>query len=513
VQKSFTLYDLWRGRSALVDREKLVLLLVLACPGTWPQQIHDHPAPSKLGRVSFPISCVPRDQAAFNRGVALLHSFAYSSANLAFRQVAADDPGCAMAHWGVAMSCFHQLWEPSLVPACLPASTREIEAAQKLGSSSARERGYIQALSIVYRDAGSVPFSTRDQQYEQAMARLARDYPDDIEAQVFYALALLSNASLADKTHARQKQALAILEPLDKTYPDHPGITHYIIHACDSAELAPRGLSAARKYAQVAPDAPHALHMPSHIFTRLGLWQDSIASNLAASKAARDQGDTGEELHAMDYLAYAYLQLGRFDDARQVLDQLNSMTNLGVGDFKIGYGATAIPVRYAVEQGHWDDAAKIQAIPGSPSHVAAVAVWARGLGRTRGRHAVDASSEIEGLQKYEDELQRSGNEYWAAQVHILQQEVAAWALQANAKPQEAEALMRKAADEEDATEKSPATPGPVVPAREQLGELLLEQHRPSEAAVAFRASLVNAPNRRGAVEGLSQAMQTVSKSG
>jgi tetratricopeptide (TPR) repeat protein len=489
--------------------EKFALLLVLACPCISAQQMHDHPAPLQLGRVSFPISCAPQVQASFGRGVALLHSFAYADAGATFRKVAADDPGCAMAYWGIAMSCFHQLWEPPLVPACQAAATQAIETAQKLGSSSARERGYIQALSLVFRDSGTVPFSTRDQEYERAMAALARDNRNDVEAQVFYALALLSIASPTDKTHARQKQALAILEPLDKTYPDHPGITHYIIHACDSTELAPRGLPAARKYAQVAPDAPHALHMPSHIFTRLGLWQDSIASNRAASNAARDQGDTGEELHAMDYLIYAYLQLGRYDDARQVLGQLNSMTNLGVGDFKSGYAATAIPVRYAVEQSHWEEAAKIQPIPGSPPYVAAIAVWAHGVGRTRGQRSADVSTEIADLQKYEDELHRAGNQYWAAQVHLLQLEVAAWASQASVRPQEAESLMRKAADEEDAMEKSPATPGPVIPAREQLGDLLLRQHHPSEAEIAFQAALVSAPGRRGAIQGSAQASKMV----
>ena len=451
-----------------------------------------------------------QDQDDFARGVALLHSFAYAAAGTTFRRVAAADPQCAIAHWGVAMACFHQLWEPQLVPTCLPAATQAIETAQKLGSSSARERGYIHALSLVFKDAGTVPFSTRDQQYEHAMAALAHDNPDDIEAQVFYALALLSNASLADKTHARQKQALAILEPLDRAYPDHPGITHYIIHACDSGELAPRGLAAARKYAVIAPDAPHALHMPSHIFTRLGLWQDSIASNLAASKAAHEQGDTGEELHAMDYLVYAYIQLGRFNDARQVLDQLNSMPNLGTGDFKIGYSTTAMPVRYAVEQGHWEEAANIQPIPGSPPHVAAIAVWARGQGRTRGKPPSDASREIADLQKFEDQLHRDSNEYWAAQVRIMREEVAAWSAKANARPTEAETLMRKAADEEDAMEKSPATPGPVVPAREQLGELLMELRRPADAAVGFKASLVNAPGRKGALDGLAQASQQMS---
>lgn len=404
------------------------------------------------------------------------------------------------------MSCFHQIWGPEIAPACLPQATREIETAQALPCSNVREGAYIQTLSLVFKDADTVPFSERNHQYEQSMAALARDNKDDVEAQVFYALALLSNSELADKTHARQKKALAILEPLDRTYPDHPGITHYIIHACDSSELAPRGVAAARKYAQIAPSAPHALHMPSHIFTRLGLWQDSIASNLAAGKAAREQGDIGEELHSMDYLVYAYLQLGRSEEARRVLDHLDTMKNLGAGDFKVSYAATAMPVRFIIEQGHWDEASKISPIPGSPPNVAAIAVWARGLGHTRNKQQVDVRNDLVDLQRYEDQLHQAGNEYWAAQVRIMREEVTAWAALANSRPKQAEDLLRLAADEEDAMEKSPATPGPVVPAREQLGELLLEQHRPSDAAIEFRASLVNAPGRRGATQGLKRAL-------
>ena len=488
----------------------IVLFLACACPALHSQEMHDHPVPARLGTVSFSVSCAPAVQAEFNRGVALLHSFAFTAAQTTFRKIAAEDPQCAMAHWGVAMSGFHEMWEPQLPPATLPEAKHEIELAQTVGSPTAREQGYIHALSLVFADSDSTPFAARDLKYEEAMADDARQNKDDIEAQVFYALALLSNASLADKTHARQKQALAILEPLDRQYPDHPGITHYIIHACDSSELAERGLPAARKYAQVAPDAPHALHMPSHIFTRLGLWQDSIASNLASSKAAREEGDTREELHAMDYLVYAYLQLGRYDDARHVLDHLDSMKSLVADDLKGGYAATAMPVRFAVEQAKWDEAARIQPIPGSPPHVAAIAVWARALGVARGKQPADASAEITQLQKFEDNLRHAGNEYWAAQVHILAAEAAAWSTQANGKPEEAEALLRKAADEEDAIEKSPATPGPIIPAREQLGDLLIQQHHLSEAAIAFRKVLVDAPGRRGATQGLNRASQTVS---
>lgn len=492
------------------NRCKLLLVLLVAFSALYAEESHDHGVPERLGKVSFNISCSPGVQAEFNRGVALLHSFAYQRANAVFQHVASEDPTCAMAHWGIAMTYFHQLWEPRFAPSALPIAQQEIATAQRIGSSSATERGYIHAFSLVVEDAGSTPFSAHNLEYEQAMAKLAGENKDDLEAQVFYALALISNDSPTDKAHERDKKALAILEPLDRKYPDHPGITHYIIHACDSAELAPRGLAAARKYAQVAPDAPHALHMPSHIFTRLGLWQDSISSNLAARKAAHEQGDVGEELHAMDYLVYAYLQLGRYDEARAVIEDLNTMSNVASSDFKIGYAATAMPVRYAVEQHQWDEAANIGPMPGSPPHVAAIAVWARALGRIRGRQVEDIGGEISQIQQYEDQLHLAGNEYWAVEVSILRKEVMAWADQANGKAQQAEARMRAAADQEDAMEKLPVTPGPIIPAREQLGELLLQQHSVSKAVDAFRASLVNAPGRRGALQGLLRASQIVS---
>ena len=324
---------------------------------------------------------------------------------------------------------------------------------------------------------------------------------------MFYALALLANASPADKTHAKQKQAADLLEPLYRAYPQHPGIPHYLIHAYDNAELAPRGLPAAKAYSQIAPSAPHALHMPSHIFTRLGLWEDSIASNLAAREAAHQQGDTGEELHAMDYLVYAYLQSGRDKDAAQVIQQLKSMPKLNAGDFKMAYASTAMPVRYAVERGQWADAAGIVPPTGAPPHVVAIAVWARGLGLARSGRAAEARTEIDKLRRIEEQLRASGNDYWATQVGILTREVMAWSAQADGKPDEAAALMRAAADEEDAIEKLPVTPGPIVPAREQLGDLLLEQNHPGLALKEFETALADAPGRRGALQGAAHAAE------
>jgi tetratricopeptide (TPR) repeat protein len=479
----------------------MALGLILVATVSSAQEMHSHNAPEKLGKVSFPISCTPAVQSQFDRGVALLHSFAYDAAETTFQAVAERDPQCAMAHWGKAMTYFHQLWDPPLVPGRTAIAQNEIQLAEKIGTASTRERQFIHALGLIFQDTDSVPYRTRASNYEQAMSELAQENAKDVESQVFYALALLANASPTDKTHARQKQAVALLEPLDRAYPEHPGIPHYLIHACDNAELAPMGLSAARAYSQIAPSAPHALHMPSHIFTRLGLWQDSISSNLAAREAARQQGDTGEELHAMDYLVYAYLQAGRDEDAHAVIQGLEKIAKLDQSNFKIAYASTAMQVRYAVERGQWADAARIVAPMGAPPHVVAVAVWSRGVGLARGGKPADCQAEIDRLRQIQEQLRTSGNDYWAAQVGILTGEVRAWSAQANHKLEEAETLMRASADEEDAIEKLPVTPGPIVPAREQLGYLLLEQHHPALALKEFQTALVNAPGRLGSLRG------------
>src|SRR6266403_3145406 len=249
---------------------------------------HEHPVPEKLGTVQFPTSCSSKEQKNFQRAVALLHSFAYSAAEKAFGDVAKADPKCAMAHWGIAMTYFHPRWPPPLAAADAVRGQAEIERAAQLGGSD-REREFIEALKLIYTNADSVPYRQRVERYTLAMGKLAERNPDDVECQVFYALALIATASPTDKTHANEKKAVALLEPLFRKYPEHPGIPHYLIHACDNSEMAFRGVTAARQYSQIAPSAPHALHMPSHIYTRLGMWQESIASNTAARKAAREE--------------------------------------------------------------------------------------------------------------------------------------------------------------------------------------------------------------------------------
>jgi hypothetical protein len=472
------------------------------------QETHSHPPPEKLGTVTFPTTCAPAVARDFERSVALLHSFAYSAAEQSFRKVAAADPSCAMAHWGVAMSYYHQMWSPP-GPEDLRNGRVEIEEAGRLaGGASARERQFIDAAAAYYAAEDMAP-PARAQAYTDAMARVAQSNREDTEAQVFYALALIATAPPQDGTHANDKRAAAMLEPIFRGQPDHPGAAHYLIHAYDSAELAPRGLVAARAYSKIAPSAPHALHMPSHIFTRLGLWDDSIASNQLARAAAHDQGDQGEELHAMDYLTYAYLQRGRDSEAEQVVAALRTMDALARpgNDFKVGYAATVMPIRLAVERHRWIDAVNLQVFPDSLPHVAATVFWARAMANARSGHSQAADGDIAGIEACRQQLRASGNDYWATQVDVLDKEAKAWQLAANAQRAEAVQLLRQAADEEEGLEKLPVTPGPIVPAREQLGELLLAQRNAKQALREFQAALAAAPGRRGALTGAAAAAE------
>jgi hypothetical protein len=484
-----------------------VVLLVFTIPFL-AQEEHHHPAPEQLGSVVFPTSCTKAVQPQFERAVALLHSFAYADAEKSFRQVIAADPKCAIAHWGVAMSFYHQLWEPWITPAHLTQGAAELEQAHNL-KASPREHQFIDALETYYGDSDKSSPQARAAKYQAAMKQVAQANPKDVEAQVFYALALIANASPMDQTYAAQKEAAAILQPLYKSYPDHPGIPHYLIHAYDNSKLAARGLPAAREYSKIAPSAPHALHMPSHIFTRLGYWDDSIQSNLAARAAAHQQGDVGEELHAMDYLTYAYLQRGQSAKALSVLDDLRAKPELKAGDFKVGYAATAMRVRFAIETRDWEQARNIQAFEGASPQVTAIAYWSRAIGSARSANPSAAEAELAKLSDCEARLKASGNEYWRTQTHVLLLESQAWIAQARGDSDEAVSLLRSAANTEDSVEKLPVTPGPIVPAREQLGELLLMLNHPQQALQEYEVSLTNAPGRRGALRGAADASENI----
>jgi len=476
---------------------------------------HQHPAPERLGSVKFTTSCHSAVQPRFNRAVALLHSFAYDEAAKEFQNVASEDQTCAMAYWGAAMSYYHQLWEPTFLPGGEEKGRAEITKALTMKKVSPRESGFISAVAALYSNSPSVPLRDRMLKYEDGMGRVASQNPDDPESQVFYALALLSVAPLTDKTHANQKKALAILEPLYAKYPQHPGIAHYLIHACDNAEMAGHGLQAARDYSLIAPSAPHALHMPSHIFTRLGMWNDSVQSNLAARKAAHEHGDLGEELHAMDYLMYAYLQLGRDPEATGLLADLKNlladlkkkMTDPPAQEFKVSYAATAMPVRFALERGRWSEAAELQPLAAASPQVSAVSVWASALGCAHQHNVACAKSGMFKLAQIERGLRAAGNHHWADQVAIQVSEVSAWIALSSGDPRGPRVFMSRAADMEDGLEKLPLTPGPILPAREQLGEILVGLKQPAPALKEFETSLKQAPGRRNSLAGALQAAQ------
>jgi tetratricopeptide (TPR) repeat protein len=470
---------------------------------------HSHAAPERLGIVKFDTSCSAKVEETFDRAVALLHSFAYAPAERTFREVAQAEPGCAMAQWGIAMSRYHPLWAaPSEDD--LKEGMRAVEAARQLPTTP-REKMFIDAAAAFYRDAERSSHTERARAHEQAMAAVAARYPEDAEAQIFYALALLSTALPTDRTHAQQKRAAEILEPLYRKLPDHPGLAHYLIHAYDSVELASQGVQAAREYSQIAASAPHALHMPSHIFTRLGLWEDSIASNLAARRAAQEEGDIGEALHAMDYLTYAYLQLGRFPEAEAIVQEAARTTLVSAAEFKSGYAVNAMPVRLAMERADWPAAAVLQPRAGSTPQVAAIVHWARSVGYAREGHPKKAAEDLAQLAQCHEKLQAPTNEYWATQTSILEQQARAWVAFAEGRKDQGIALMRAAADTEDAVEKLPVTPGPIVPAREQLGEMLLASGKGEDALREFQAALKAAPGRRGAILGAQRAQDLIDR--
>jgi hypothetical protein len=479
-------------------------------------QDHAHHPPGRLGTVHFETSCAPATRADFDRGIALLHSFWFSAAIDAFNDVVKADPACAMAHWGIAMSWWSNPFGTARSPQALKAGLAAVDAARAAAPSTPRERAYVDAVDQLYRDAGTRDQRSRIVAYEKAMEGLVAAQPKDVEARVFYALALAQSALPTDKTYANQLKAASILEEEFARQPEHPGLAHYIIHAFDVPPLAGRGLNAARRYSAIAPDAPHALHMPSHTFTRLGLWQDSIDANLKSAESAhRDPGGAAEELHALDYQAYAYLQTAQDAAARRNIDVVAPLQaripNAGAGNAappSAGYyAAAAIPARYALERNAWDEAAALVP-PATPIGWAdAVTHFARALGTARLGRVDDARKEVERLAELRDAVRKTNDAYWTEQVEIQRLGAAAWTALAAGQSAEALALMEEAATREDATEKAAVTPGPIKPARELLGEMLLELKRPADALAAFEVTLKKEPNRFRATYGAARAAQ------
>ncbi len=497
-----------------------VALLCLSPAQAQEMHTHQHDTTEKLGQVNFSVSCKPAARVEFNRATAMLHSFWYAESEKAYADVAKNDPACAMAYWGVAMSLFHPVWAPG-TEAELQRGRVAVEKAISIGGKTQREKDYIAAISAFYKDSDKLPHPARALAYEKAMEHVYDSYPRDHEAAIFYALSLLGTASASDKTYEKQKQAAAILNKILPTEPQHPGVAHYLIHSFDYPQLAQLALPAARSYAKIAPSSPHALHMPSHIFTRLGLWPESIQSNLASAAAAQKHlamSNPGpgaaafDQLHAMDYLVYAYLQGAQDQEARKILDQLNTFTKVDSEIFSAAYAFAAIPARYALERRRWSDAARIELHPAKFPwnqfrYAEAIIYFARAVGAARSNNPAAARVDAEKLSAIQHELVAAKEKYWADQVEIQRQLSVAWILRAEGKNEEALAQMRSAVALEASTEKHPVTPGPITPARELLGEMLIELNQPQQAFQEFAASLQDSPNRFNGLFGAARAAE------
>ncbi len=475
-----------------------------------------------FGSVSFTASVPDSLKKDFNIAIALLHSFEYDQSEKMFAKIIDRSPDCAMAYWGVAMSNFHTLWSPP-TQAELQKGAKALELARSINNKTKRESDYIEALAKFFENAGQTDHHSRVLSFETAMEKLYETYPDDIEAAIFYALALDAAADPTDKTYTKQKKAFSILNPIFQREPLHPGIAHYIIHNCDYPALAELALPAARKYASIAPASAHAQHMPSHIFTRLGLWDECIRSNLISvssaqcyASKAKIKGHWDEELHGMDYLVYAYLQKGDDEHASQQLDYLHTIHEVDGVNFKTAYAFAAIPARYALERKMWKEAAALSLYPNTfpwekfPWQESIIH-FARSLGAVHLNDVSTAKRELENLKSLYDKLTRQvDKKQEAAQVAIQVKTAEAWIEYKQRNDEKALELMKEAADMEDGTEKHPVTPGEVIPARESYGEMLLEMNKPALALENFELGLKTHPNR---FNGLYDAAIAAEKTG
>jgi hypothetical protein len=480
---------------------------------------HDHATAGtdQVGgdNVSFLTSCAPALRQDFNRGVALLHSFWFAQAIATFEGVAAKDPSCAIAHWGVALSRWGNPFAGLRSPQQIELGRAAIQKAQSTGSPSPRERAYIAAAAELFTSGDAATQRARTVAYEQAMERIVRDFPGDMEARIFYALAANQTAVASDKKYLQQLKATAILEPLFKEHPKHPGLAHYIIHAYDHPPLAERALDAARTYASLAPAVPHALHMPSHTFTRVGMWKESIETNRRSAEAALKENANSEALHAMDYQAYAYLQLAQDSQANRVAGEARAAaarldpnaTGAAAPGVAGVYASAAIPARYALERGAWAEAAALSARSSAFPHTDAIIHFARALGAARSGNPKAAAADIERLAALRDALKTMQDAYWAEQVDIQRQVAIAWMTFAEGDKARGIELLRAAAAAEDATDKSAVSPGPLAPARELLGYMLLEAERPVDALVEFEATIKKEPNRFRGLYGGARAAE------
>lgn len=501
-----------------------VSTLLAAAALTLPLAAHAHTPPQgteRLGTVAFKVSCTA--QPDFNRAVALLHSFWFQPADQAFRAIAAKEPSCGMAWWGVAMVMLGNPLAGAPTAQGLKAGLDIVEKAKAAGAKTERERDYIAAIEKFYRDGDKIPHRQRALAYEQAMERLAAKYPDDSEAKIFYALALNITFDPGDKSYKNQLKAAGILDAVFKAQPEHPGVAHYLIHSYDFPPIAAKGLDAAQRYAKIAPDSPHALHMPSHIFTRVGHWQASIESNSASAEAAMKEytakpssAPLSNAYHAYDYMAYGHLQLAQDKAAAALIGKILAVKKIEfthtIGAIAAPYAIAAIPTRYLLEREQWAEAAKLD-VPAidlpwkSWPQTAAIVSFGRGVGAARSKDIAAAEKARAELAQYKATLTEMKQAYWANQVEIQAEVVDAWIKFASGKTDEGLAQMRLAAEWEDKTEKHPVTPGPIIPARELLGDMLMQAGKHKEALAAYEHSMKVEPNRFRGLAGAARAAE------
>jgi tetratricopeptide (TPR) repeat protein len=504
-------------------RDAVRSLLLVACAVSVGAFAHDEPRksgkPEQLGEVNFPVSCNAAAQQEFNRAMALFHSFWHQPSIDSFKKVLQLDPECGMAYWGISIMSMGNPFGWAASPAATKAGAPAAAEAQRVGAKTERERDYIAALSAYFKDWETTEFRPRALAFEKAMEAVAAKYPADDEAQIVYALVLNVTAVPTDKTFANQRKAAAILEPLYRKHPNHPGVAHYLIHTYDYSDLADNGLPFARVYSGIAPSVPHALHMPSHIYSRVGLWKEMVDSNRASYQAAKGELKeatmglgTLDALHAMDYLTFAYLQLGQDKSAKQVVDEAAAIRKVTVDGFPAAYAFAAIPSRYALERGDWAAAAKLALSPPDLAwnrfpQAESILVFARGLGEARAGEIAAARNDVLRLQALKDAMVAAKVGYWPAQTDFQIKTVNAWIALAEKRNDEALALMRAAAEAEEASDKHPVTPGNVVPSRELLGEMLLQLDQPAAALAEFERSLKRDPHRFRGVYGAARAAE------
>ncbi len=474
-------------------------------------------APEKLGTVEFPTSCNAAAQGHFSRAVALLHSFYWPEVRKTLAEAAKADPGCAMVHWAYAMAAMGNPYTWPLTGKSLKDGLSSVETARQLAPRTARERDYIASVEYFFKDADKVPAQTRQLAYELAMAKLVNTYPDDMEAKVLHALAMSANYDPNDKAYTNQLKAAQVLEGILALKPDHPGVSHYLIHCYDAPPLAQRGLASAYRYRDIAPSAPHALHMPSHIFTRLGMWDDSIAANTAVLNATREHQS---RLHSWDYMGYAYLQKAQDEDAKRVLGEILALGKIDGETATAAYALAAIPSRMVLERQRWSEAASLK-LPISEFDFAwqqfpqaeAIMVYARGLGAARLGKVAASTKDVERLTTLKAAMLDAKQFYWADQATIQMKTVNAWITYGGGKHEEALRQLRDAADHEDGTEKNAVTPGPLIPVREQLGDMLMAMKQPREALAEYEKAIVKEPNRFRSLYGAARAAEAIKDSG